>query len=361
MPQRRWRSSGPKRVGATRYHSALARAALTLAIAAAAVSCGQNNQYAAPPPPKVTVAAPVEQQVTRYLESTGNTAADQLRRSCRARARLRAGDQLHRRRFRQEGHLAVHHRARALQAQVDAAKASVDQRAGFAGASGGRFQAASPSRYQPVRPPAPVRPGARAARLRPAPTCSRRKPTSSRPRSIRLYPRDRAVRRRGHRTSGFGRRPGRRQSAPTELATIVQLDPIYVNFNVSEQDVLRIRATLRAAAASRPRSDRHAGRGRADDRDRLSAPRHARLRGARRRSVDRHAGGARHVLENADRALLPGYFVRVRIPSTAAAGAAGARRRARHRPGRALRAGGRQGRRRRAAQGRDRAAGRRCA
>ena len=34
-------------------------------------------------------------------------------------------------------------------------------------------------------------------------------------------------------------------SSPTQLATIVALDPIYVNFNVNEQDVLRIRAEAR--------------------------------------------------------------------------------------------------------------------
>src|SRR5689334_17890407 len=38
-------------------------------------ACGQGNQYVAPPPPKVTVAKPVQQQVTRYLEATGNTVA----------------------------------------------------------------------------------------------------------------------------------------------------------------------------------------------------------------------------------------------------------------------------------------------
>jgi multidrug efflux pump subunit AcrA (membrane-fusion protein) len=38
-------------------------------------ACGQNNQYAEPPPPKVTVAAPIERQIPRYFESTGNTAA----------------------------------------------------------------------------------------------------------------------------------------------------------------------------------------------------------------------------------------------------------------------------------------------
>src|ERR1700723_1705048 len=53
----------------------LARVTLVFAIAAGAASCGQNNQYAAPPPAKVTVAAPVEQQVTRYFDATGNTAS----------------------------------------------------------------------------------------------------------------------------------------------------------------------------------------------------------------------------------------------------------------------------------------------
>src|ERR1700733_13351438 len=34
-------------------------------------------------------------------------------------------------------------------------------------------------------------------------------------------------------------------SSPTQLATIVALDPIYVNFNVNEQDVLKVRAEAR--------------------------------------------------------------------------------------------------------------------
>jgi RND family efflux transporter MFP subunit len=48
-----------------------------LAVLAAfgATACGQSNTYVAPPPPKVTVARPVEQKVTRYFEATGNTAA----------------------------------------------------------------------------------------------------------------------------------------------------------------------------------------------------------------------------------------------------------------------------------------------
>src|SRR4029079_2599403 len=38
-------------------------------------ACGQENRYVAPPPPQVSVAIPVQQEVTRYLETTGNTAA----------------------------------------------------------------------------------------------------------------------------------------------------------------------------------------------------------------------------------------------------------------------------------------------
>ena len=37
-------------------------------------------------------------------------------------------------------------------------------------------------------------------------------------------------------------------TSPTQLATIVALDPIYVNFNVNEQDVLRVRAEARLAS-----------------------------------------------------------------------------------------------------------------
>jgi multidrug efflux pump subunit AcrA (membrane-fusion protein) len=53
--------------------AALCSSGLGVAINLAA--CGQNNQYAAPPPPKVTVTAPIERQIPRYFESTGNTAA----------------------------------------------------------------------------------------------------------------------------------------------------------------------------------------------------------------------------------------------------------------------------------------------
>jgi multidrug efflux pump subunit AcrA (membrane-fusion protein) len=48
-----------------------------VALAAIAIvgGCGQNNSYVAPPPPKVTVASPIQQPITRYLELTGSAAA----------------------------------------------------------------------------------------------------------------------------------------------------------------------------------------------------------------------------------------------------------------------------------------------
>ena len=36
-------------------------------------------------------------------------------------------------------------------------------------------------------------------------------------------------------------------TGPTKLATIVQLDPIYATFTVSEQQVLRVKAAMAAA------------------------------------------------------------------------------------------------------------------
>jgi multidrug efflux pump subunit AcrA (membrane-fusion protein) len=50
-------------------------AACAVALAATLCACGQENRYVAPPPPKVTVAIPVQQKVTRYLEATGYTSA----------------------------------------------------------------------------------------------------------------------------------------------------------------------------------------------------------------------------------------------------------------------------------------------
>src|SRR5438128_1664819 len=102
-------------------------------------------------------------------------------------------------------------------------------------------------------------------------------------------------------------------SSPTQLATIVALDPIWVNFNVNEQDVLRIRTEARRRGMT------------ADDLRQLPVevglqtetgfPHKGKLDYAAA-TLNQSTGTlpVRGVLPNSDRALLPGFFVRVRVP-----------------------------------------------
>jgi RND family efflux transporter MFP subunit len=50
-------------------------AVATAALLTLLTACDEANRYVAPPPPKVTVQLPLQQQVTPFLEATGNTAA----------------------------------------------------------------------------------------------------------------------------------------------------------------------------------------------------------------------------------------------------------------------------------------------
>jgi RND family efflux transporter MFP subunit len=100
---------------------------------------------------------------------------------------------------------------------------------------------------------------------------------------------------------------------PTVLATVVQLDPIYVNFNVSEQDVVRLRAGIRRRGMT--------------ETDLRQIPIEVGLVNEtgypHKGTLDYAYPGVtsstgtlavRGVLPNGDRALLPGYFVRIRVP-----------------------------------------------
>jgi RND family efflux transporter MFP subunit len=102
-------------------------------------------------------------------------------------------------------------------------------------------------------------------------------------------------------------------ASPTQLATIVALDPIYVNFNVNEQDVLRIRedARRRGMTTNELRQlpieiglQTETGYPHKGKLDYISP------------SLNQSTGtlAVRGVLPNPDRTLLPGFFVRVRVP-----------------------------------------------
>ena len=51
------------------------QSAVPVLLALLLAGCGDSNTYVEPPPPQVTVATPVIQEVTDYLEFTGTTAA----------------------------------------------------------------------------------------------------------------------------------------------------------------------------------------------------------------------------------------------------------------------------------------------
>jgi RND family efflux transporter MFP subunit len=101
-------------------------------------------------------------------------------------------------------------------------------------------------------------------------------------------------------------------SSPTVLATIVQLDPIWVNFTASERDVLTIRATL--AKTGRTTADLLGYTVDVGLQTETGYPHQGKLDYVAP-TVDPSTGtlAARAVLENPDRTLLPGFFVRVRI------------------------------------------------
>jgi RND family efflux transporter MFP subunit len=102
-------------------------------------------------------------------------------------------------------------------------------------------------------------------------------------------------------------------ASPTQLATIVALDPIYVNFNVNERDVLRVRAEARrrgltpADLKQTPvevglqTEEGYPHEGKLD----YVAP-----------TINQSTGtlAVRGIIPNPDRVLLPGYFVRIRVP-----------------------------------------------
>ena len=102
-------------------------------------------------------------------------------------------------------------------------------------------------------------------------------------------------------------------SSPTQLATIVALDPIYVNFNVNEQDVLRIREEARRRGMTA--SDLTSLPIEVELQTETGYPHKGKLDYASP-TINQSTGTlpVRGILPNADRVLLPGYYVRVRIP-----------------------------------------------
>src|SRR3954467_8401309 len=219
--------------------------ALAAATAVAALAgCEDKNSFVAPPPPKVDVAAPVQRPVTRYVEATGNTApVKNVDLVARVQGFLQSIDY-------QDGAF-VKQGTQLFTIEPETYKLKLDQaQAAEAGAQASVKQAEADFKRQSdlvqrqavsqatLETSTSTRDNAQ-ANLQQAQANTRIAQVNYGYTNV-TAPFDGVVT--AHMVS-VGELVG--VSSPTQLAQIVALDPIYVNFNVNEQDVLRIREDLR--------------------------------------------------------------------------------------------------------------------
>ena len=288
---------------------------VVLGLLALLAGCGEENRFVAPPPPKVTVELPVQQTVTPYLEATGNAAAvNTTKLVARVQGYLQEIKYAGRRAVKKGTPLFVIE-PEPYQVKLEQAQAAEDATKATLVYAEAEFKRYSELRAKDVSSEANLD-KARANRDTGARQRGRREqPTRVTPKSLTATPPssapfDGVV---TARKVSVGELVGGDQ--PNELATIVQLEPIWVWFNLSERDVQRARASMACARhhqADLPQQGRRSRpvcRPRADIRSRgmldYADP-----------SVNQSTGTMqlRGVFENADHVLLPGYFVRVRVP-----------------------------------------------
>jgi RND family efflux transporter MFP subunit len=289
-------------------------AACALAVASLA-GCDEKNTYVAPPPPKVTVAQPVKRTVTHYLEATGNAAAvntaDLVARVAGFVQAIKYNDGD----FVKKGTVLFVIEQPPYALKVEEAKAAQES----AQATLTQKQAEYERQADLIKSGTTTQ-----AKLDDA-TASRDSAKASLDQAIAntksaeidygytsvAAPFDGYV---TARKVSIGAYVGSGTS-PTVLASIVQADPIYVNFDVSEQDVLRIRAEIRKLGLTPAElkkvpvevglqtEEGYPHEGHLD----YASP-----------TVDASTGTleARAELKNVKRELLPGMFVRVRVPTS---------------------------------------------
>jgi RND family efflux transporter MFP subunit len=289
-----------------------ARAALILVALLAVAACGQDNRYAAPPPPKVTVAFPVEQEVSRYFETTGNAAAiNTVDLVARVQGFVQAisyadGD------FVKKGTSLFTIEPEPYRLKVEAAKAAVTSAKATLKQNEAEFARQATLVTKQVSTQANYD---KQLALRDSSQADVQSAVANEQQAeINLgytnvtAPFDGVV---SARQVSIGQLVG--ANSATVLSTIVQIDPIYVNYNASERDVLEARARL--AGTGRTTADLLGTPTEIELQTESGYPHKGKLDYVAP-TVDPSTGtlAARAILENSDRVLLPGYFVRVRIP-----------------------------------------------
>jgi RND family efflux transporter MFP subunit len=276
------------------------------------LSACEQNSFVPPPPPKVDVGLPVQKSITRFLDATGNTAP------------IQTVD---------------------LVARVQGVLQSIDYKDGTFVKQGTTLFTIEPETYKYKLEQAQAAEAGAQATLKQAQTDYKRQVDLVARQAVSQATLDTSTSNRDNAQASLQQAEANTRIAavnygytnvvapfdgivsahlvsvgelvgaasPTQLATIVQLDPIYVNFNVNEQDVLRIRAEAKRrgmTASDLARLPIEVGlqtesgyphKGNLD----YAAP-----------TVNLSTGtlAVRGVLQNPERVLLPGYFVRVRVP-----------------------------------------------
>jgi RND family efflux transporter MFP subunit len=275
--------------------------------------CGESNTYVAPPPPKVSVTSPVKRAVTTFLEATGNTAAVN---SADLVARVpgfvetinyKDGD------YVKKGTLLFTIEPESYNLKWKQAQAAQDSANALLTQAQLQYQRQYDLRQTNTNTQAQLD-DATASRDNAKANVSQADINTQLAKINYGYtsvtaPFDGVV---TARTVSIGDYVGA-NSQPTVLATIVQLDPIWVNFSVNERDVLLIRAEMRRRGLT--------------PQDLKKVPidvglqteqgyPHSGLLDYAAPTVDSSTGtlAVRGILQNSDRALLPGLFVRVRVP-----------------------------------------------
>ena len=291
-----------------------ARRARTLAalLAASALAGCEQNSFVPPPPPKVEVSLPVQRQVTRYVEATGNTAPiKSVDLVARVQGFLQSIEY-------QDGSF-VKQGATLFTIEPDTYKLKLDQaQAAEAGAQASVRQTEADFKRQSdlvarqavsqatLDQSTSSRDNAQ-ANLQQAQVNTKIAQVNYGYTKV-VAPFDGIVS--AHLVS-VGELVG--VSSPTQLATLVALDPIYVNFTVNEQEVLRIRAE--AARRGLTGSDIKQFPVEVGLQNESGYPHQGKLDYVAP-TMNQSTGtlAVRGVVPNASRALLPGYFVRVRVP-----------------------------------------------
>jgi RND family efflux transporter MFP subunit len=302
-------ASPAQRIGAWRH---LGRAVAAVAAVAILAGCEDKNSFVAPPPPKVDVATPVQRPVTRYVEATGNTAP------------VKSVD---------------------LVARVQGFLQSIDYQDGTFVKQGTQLFTIEPETYKLKLEQAQAAEAGAQASLRQAEADYKRQAELVQRQAVSQATLDTSTSNRDNAQANLQQAQANTRlaevnygytkvsapfdgivsahmvsmgelvgvSSPTQLATIVAMDPIWVNFTVNEQDVLRIRSEAQRRGLTPAdlkqfpiqiglqTESGYPHEGHLD----YVAP-----------TINTSTGtlAVRGLVPNDKRVLLPGYFVRVRVP-----------------------------------------------